>query len=596
MKNKISLTLFFAVFIIAAATYPDVCKGADYIVNVKDYGAVGDGITDDSIAIIDAIAASGSGTKPRVVFFPVGNYKITRTIFLGMFSSSGNGQGLFLWGGLARFWGGGIAYAKCGSHLIGETDDNGNNSQITYSGTTSLPMFVITGGRDHKIEKLQLNGIDTSNPSNVRASEGVFLTAGTWGFTLEQSVIKNCKRGFRAGNLTHWPEDPVVFTDYETQTGYPITTGGWMVEGIMFINSRIYSCDICISQETAQTIHFLLLNTSLYSDSPSGYGVFLKGGRMTFFDCTFGGNSICDIYNSSSCSTSYIKVFGGRSENLNDMFFIKDRVSGEGAGAVFGIHDFSGRDKSIRMKGAGRLVIDGGSFKNINLGYNYNTADSAIQLLDIRNTKITGRVGAIDTTGAEKTVLCAENTIFSGTGTTPWNTYFNTHRVNSIVNCSFTGDNFTDSVNRLNHQGIGMFSTEVDGDSQFSFGADTSNTNVLYGSQTGVDILKGAYRKGGGLFAAETDGSMFRQGEDFLSFKTFVGDTVDTTIDSWTERFGVQSNGGIWVVKVNGHSVGWNSSAPSSGTWSRGDVIYNSNVGSSGTYAWIYTGSIWRNL
>lgn len=141
-----------------------------------------------------------------------------------------------------------------------------------------------------------------------------------------------------------------------------------------------------------------------------------------------------------------------------------------------------------------------------------------------------------------------------------------------------------------------MFSDESNGDSQFSFGANASNTNVLYGSQTGIDILKGAYRKDGALFAAGPDGSMIRQGENFLSFKTFTGDTADTAVDSWDERFAAELNGDIWVTKANGHRVGWSDSTPSSGTWSQGDIIYNTNVSASGTYAWIYTGSSWRTL
>ena len=45
-------------------------QGASNIVNVKDYGATGDGSTDDRAAIQSAINAA------RVVFFPAGSYKV----------------------------------------------------------------------------------------------------------------------------------------------------------------------------------------------------------------------------------------------------------------------------------------------------------------------------------------------------------------------------------------------------------------------------------------------------------------------------------------------------------------------------------------
>ena len=48
-------------------------------VNVKDFGAVGDGVTDDTAAIQAAIDSITSGT----IFVPKGTYKITSNIFLG---------------------------------------------------------------------------------------------------------------------------------------------------------------------------------------------------------------------------------------------------------------------------------------------------------------------------------------------------------------------------------------------------------------------------------------------------------------------------------------------------------------------------------
>ena len=48
--------------------------------NVKDFGAVGDGATDDTVAIKAAIAYAG--TTKGVVYFPDGNYKISSTLAL----------------------------------------------------------------------------------------------------------------------------------------------------------------------------------------------------------------------------------------------------------------------------------------------------------------------------------------------------------------------------------------------------------------------------------------------------------------------------------------------------------------------------------
>ncbi len=67
----------------AAAVYD---KGGA-VHNVKAYGAVGDGSTDDTTAINNAIAALGA--NGGVVYFPPGTYKITSTIYLGDGSAGG---------------------------------------------------------------------------------------------------------------------------------------------------------------------------------------------------------------------------------------------------------------------------------------------------------------------------------------------------------------------------------------------------------------------------------------------------------------------------------------------------------------------------
>ena len=62
---------------------------ADLIPSVQDFGAVGDGVTDDTDALQQAIDASrNEGALPWVnthpLYFPPGEYLVSRPLFLGL--------------------------------------------------------------------------------------------------------------------------------------------------------------------------------------------------------------------------------------------------------------------------------------------------------------------------------------------------------------------------------------------------------------------------------------------------------------------------------------------------------------------------------
>ena len=71
-----------------AISYP-VCEKLEQVISVQDFGAVGDGIADDFLAINRAVAyvsSIGGGT----VFYPAGTYRITRSIRLDDFDVDTN--------------------------------------------------------------------------------------------------------------------------------------------------------------------------------------------------------------------------------------------------------------------------------------------------------------------------------------------------------------------------------------------------------------------------------------------------------------------------------------------------------------------------
>lgn len=116
-------------------------------INILDFGAVGDGVADDTRAIQSAIDYSIYGTTPNgtskgSVFFPSGLYRITDTIHLGY------GTGFRS----AHIYGDGVRYRSspsfCGTGVIADFNDR--------------PAFAISGGRNSSIKKMTIQGANES--------------------------------------------------------------------------------------------------------------------------------------------------------------------------------------------------------------------------------------------------------------------------------------------------------------------------------------------------------------------------------------------------------------------------------------------------
>lgn len=105
--------------------------------NVKGYGAVGDGTTDDTVAIqaaIDAATDACQAGKPSTVYLPPGQYKVTTTLMIG------ETQGVH-----------GLTIQGAAAPALGQVLGAGNpstlylTSNILWYGTTAQPVFQFTG-------------------------------------------------------------------------------------------------------------------------------------------------------------------------------------------------------------------------------------------------------------------------------------------------------------------------------------------------------------------------------------------------------------------------------------------------------------------
>src|SRR3984957_8784144 len=111
--------------------------------NVKsNYGAIGDGATDDTAAIQSALNDLGRVGKPQVLYLPPGTYKITAT--LNLTGSASSGSAAFGWGG------------------VGIIGDNPATTIIKWEGPSGGAMLIQNGGLGTRYSRLTWDGSGTA--------------------------------------------------------------------------------------------------------------------------------------------------------------------------------------------------------------------------------------------------------------------------------------------------------------------------------------------------------------------------------------------------------------------------------------------------
>jgi Pectate lyase superfamily protein len=111
--------------------------------NVKAlYGAVGNGVADDTAAIQHALADLGKPGKPQVLYFPAGTYKITAT--LNLTGVSAQGADNYRWGG------------------VGIIGDSPATTTIKWHGPAGGAMLIQDGGLGTRYSRLTWDGSGTA--------------------------------------------------------------------------------------------------------------------------------------------------------------------------------------------------------------------------------------------------------------------------------------------------------------------------------------------------------------------------------------------------------------------------------------------------
>lgn len=147
------------------------------VINVKAYGALGDGVTDDYTAISNAIAVAQASTFKPIVFFPAGRYRISRPLRVttqGVRLMGAGGRlntellGSFVYGPLmvvAPSVASGYAGVPTGPALL-----TGTGSAMTFDGTNT---YFLSLRRD--CQTCDLNGLTAfTAEGSINKASGTF--------------------------------------------------------------------------------------------------------------------------------------------------------------------------------------------------------------------------------------------------------------------------------------------------------------------------------------------------------------------------------------------------------------------------------------
>lgn len=291
------------------------------VFSVKDYGAKGDGTTDDTAAIQKAIDAALKVDIGGTLYFPRGTYRVTDTLFFGRWSMDAGNANKTL----------GYANSKIGVRVVGEhggqylataikwdgayqpgtTKTTVNDGTGTYAYISDdKSVFEVVGGRGFTLENISIDGAD-------KAYSCVLFDGNHYQITIRQFAAVACKIGIRIAKGYDHETDTTYYgradSPYYKANVYNESANGgpqadtYDISGIDLLNNSIG-----ISVESAQALSIKIGPAWIASGNTAThwiarYGIVNIGGRLSLDSVGFGGSFTYDIWNAANDSQIYAK-------------------------------------------------------------------------------------------------------------------------------------------------------------------------------------------------------------------------------------------------------------------------------------------------
>jgi len=159
-------------------------KEVPVVTNIKGYGAIGDGITDDTAAIQAAVNAG------HFIYFPPGEYKVTSPITVGS-------ERILAGAGLNT-----IITASGSVDVVFHLNSVRRvtiRDMFIYcpDGNSRAAILLSSDSHNNAFKNIRIKGFLSSTPQE-RA--GIYVENSCWNQHFENVLIEDCYNGFRAGN------------------------------------------------------------------------------------------------------------------------------------------------------------------------------------------------------------------------------------------------------------------------------------------------------------------------------------------------------------------------------------------------------------
>lgn len=517
-------------------------------ISVLDYGAVGDGVTDDGPAVQLAINAAAAAGRGCVVFPPGKSYFMNTQVNVC--------NNLVVMG-----YGAKIIAGRAYAHIDAPLFKNFTAAKM------SEPPGTVTATSNVAFYGLEFDGQDTGGASGVPNANmhGIFIcmgnrtdvNSGVNGFTVQDCYLHDFDG---AGILTYGGQN-INISDNRFVNFFP--------NNVLSIGSGLSLTDVDGFVVDANVFDHTSANWSWHGMTILDFNSRSKNGTVS-------NNVIRNMNQGDGISCE-----GNIPDNLENVTFVGNMVrdcAGDGIGvdnctqvvvSSNTIQDIGGTGVLIGQ--TERLIIDGNSIINCGLGAIYGSGDK----ITIIGNNITGTSYGDSSYQGDGILLVPTATSDSNSALISGN------YLKDIAACGIVAQQNTSIIgNFIFNAGTSLSATRRQGIIAASDSIVIGNTvqsinNTSYGIQC---IDNPCTMRDNQLLGT------FTAGKVFVGFRGVVSTTIVLNQDR------IEMNGPLGTITI------WDTTTPTTGYWIQGDVVYDTTPSASGYIGWVCTAtpSTWK--